>query len=122
MKEILTRLTQHEKLSRQQAKEALLFIGSGAGDPYQITTFLSVFMMRSIAVEELAGFRDALLRTLRCCRLCLLTTLLTYAEQAAMAKTRLISQHFRLLLQQVLVFMWQNMEITAFLHLVVQVM
>ena len=61
MKEILTRLTQHEKLSRQQAKEALLFIGSGAGDPYQITTFLSVFMMRSIAVEELAGFRDALL-------------------------------------------------------------
>lgn len=61
MKELLTRLTQHEKLSRQEAKEALLFVGSGAGDPYQITTFLSVFMMRSIAVEELAGFRDALL-------------------------------------------------------------
>lgn len=61
MKELLTRLTQHEKLSRQEAKQALLFIGSGAGDPYQITTFLSVFMMRSIAVEELAGFRDALL-------------------------------------------------------------
>ena len=61
MKELLTRLTQHEKLSRKEAKEALLFVGSGAGDPYQITTFLSVFMMRSIAVEELAGFRDALL-------------------------------------------------------------
>ncbi|MGB0275004.1 MAG: anthranilate phosphoribosyltransferase [Flavobacteriaceae bacterium] len=61
MKELLTRLIQHEKLSRQEAKEALLFVGSGAGDPYQITTFLSVFMMRSIAVEELAGFRDALL-------------------------------------------------------------
>ena len=61
MKELLTRLTQHEKLSRQEAKEALLFVGSGASDPYQITTFLSVFMMRSIAVEELAGFRDALL-------------------------------------------------------------
>ena len=61
MKDILIRLTQHEKLSRQEAKEALLYIGSGAGDPYQITAFLSVFMMRSIAVEELAGFRDALL-------------------------------------------------------------
>ncbi|MGB1080275.1 MAG: anthranilate phosphoribosyltransferase [Flavobacteriaceae bacterium] len=61
MKELLTRLTQHEKLSRQEAKEALLFIGSGAGDPFQITTFLSVFMMRSITVDELAGFRDALL-------------------------------------------------------------
>ena len=61
IKEILIRLTQHEKLSRQEAKEALLFIGSGAGNPYQITAFLSVFMMRSIAVEELAGFRDALL-------------------------------------------------------------
>lgn len=61
MKELLTRLTQHEKLSRKEAKEALLFIGSGAGDVYQITTFLSVFMMRNISVDELAGFRDALL-------------------------------------------------------------
>lgn len=61
MKELLTRLTQHEKLSRQEAKEALLFIGSGEGNPYQITSFLSVFMMRNISVEELAGFRDALL-------------------------------------------------------------
>lgn len=61
IKEVLIRLTQHEKLSRQEAKEVLLFIGSGAGDPYQITTFLSVYMLRSITVEELAGFRDALL-------------------------------------------------------------
>lgn len=61
MKELLTRLTQHEKLSRQEAKKTLLFIGSGEGNPYQITSFLSVFMMRNISVEELAGFRDALL-------------------------------------------------------------
>ena len=61
MKEILTRLTQHEKLSQQEAKAALLFIGSGAADPYQVTAFLSVYMMRSIDVVELAGFRDALL-------------------------------------------------------------
>lgn len=61
IKEVLIRLTQHEKLSRQEAKEVLLFIGSGAGDPYQITTFLSVYMLRSITVGELAGFRDALL-------------------------------------------------------------
>lgn len=61
MKELLTRLTQHEKLSRLEAKETLLFIGRGEGNPYQITSFLSVFMMRNISVEELAGFRDALL-------------------------------------------------------------
>ena len=61
MKEILTRLTQHQKLSKQQAKDALLFIGSGAADPYQVTAFLSAYMMRSIDVAELAGFRDALL-------------------------------------------------------------
>ena len=61
MKEILTRLTQHEKLSQQEAKETLLFIGSGAADAYQVTAFLSVYMMRSIDVAELAGFRDALL-------------------------------------------------------------
>ena len=61
MKEILTILTQHQKLSQQQAKNALLFIGSGAADPYQVTAFLSVYMMRSIDVAELAGFRDALL-------------------------------------------------------------
>ena len=61
MKAILTRLTQHEKLSQQEAKAALLFIGSGAADPYQVTAFLSVYMMRSIDVVELAGFRDALL-------------------------------------------------------------
>lgn len=61
MKELLIRLTQHERLSRQEAKEAMLFIGSGSGDPYQIATFLSVFMMRSVSLEELAGFRDALL-------------------------------------------------------------
>ena len=62
MKELLTRLTQHEKLSRLEAKETLLFIGRGEGNPYQITSFLSVFMMRNISVEELAGFRDALLQ------------------------------------------------------------
>lgn len=61
MKELLTRLTQHQKLNQQEAKDALLFIGSGAANPYQVTTFLSVFMMRSISVDELAGFRDALL-------------------------------------------------------------
>jgi len=61
MKEFLERLIQHEKLSQQEAKEALLHIGSGGADPYHITTFLSVYMMRSISVDELAGFRDALL-------------------------------------------------------------
>jgi anthranilate phosphoribosyltransferase len=72
MKEILVRLTQHEKLSRQEAKEALLYIGSGVADQYQITAFLSIYMMRSIDVAELAGFRDALLE------LCLAVDLAAY--------------------------------------------
>jgi len=61
MREILTRLLEHRKLTQKEAKEALLFVGSGAADPVHISTFLTVYMMRSISVDELAGFRDALL-------------------------------------------------------------
>ncbi len=61
MKEILKRLTLHEKLSSEEAKSILTDITQDKYPPEQIASFVTVFMMRSISVEELGGFRDALL-------------------------------------------------------------
>jgi len=64
MKQILNRLYQHQKLSRSEAKETLVNISEGQYNEAQIASFLTVFMMRHITVEELQGFRDALLELL----------------------------------------------------------
>lgn len=61
MKNILNRLINHEILSKEEAKDVLVNISSGAYNPSQISSFLTVYMMRSISIEELAGFREALL-------------------------------------------------------------
>jgi len=61
MKNILNRLINHEVLSKQEAKDILVNISNGSYNTSQIAAFLTVYMMRSITVEELAGFRDALL-------------------------------------------------------------
>jgi len=61
MKDILNRLFQHEKLSRNEAKDVLLRIGAGECNEVQITAFTTAFNMRPLALEELQGFRDALL-------------------------------------------------------------
>ncbi len=61
MKSILLHLYDHKTLSRGEAKDILLDIGAGAYSPVQISAFLSVFQMRHITVDELTGFRDALL-------------------------------------------------------------
>jgi anthranilate phosphoribosyltransferase len=61
MKNILNRLINHETLSKSEAKEVLVNISHGIYNPSQIASFLTVYMMRSISVEELAGFREALL-------------------------------------------------------------
>ncbi len=61
MKEILNRLINHEVLSKQEAKEILVNISNGVYNNTQIASFLTVYMMRSITIEELEGFRDALL-------------------------------------------------------------
>ncbi len=61
MKELLHHLFAHNTLSREQAKSVLMEIGEGKHVPMQIATFLTVFSMRSITVEELLGFRDAML-------------------------------------------------------------
>lgn len=61
MKILLNRLTNHESLSSEEAKQVLFNISKGIYNQSQIASFLTVFMMRSITLEELKGFRDALL-------------------------------------------------------------
>ena len=61
MKKILQYLFEHKTLTRQQAKEALTSISKGLYNENEVTAFVTVFLMRSITIEELHGFRDALL-------------------------------------------------------------
>ncbi|TDW48700.1 anthranilate phosphoribosyltransferase [Flavobacterium sp. 270] len=61
MKTILNKLINHEVLSKEEAKNVLINISSGEYNPSQISAFLTVFMMRSITIDELSGFREALL-------------------------------------------------------------
>ncbi|MBO9633627.1 MAG: anthranilate phosphoribosyltransferase [Chitinophagaceae bacterium] len=61
MKKILEQLFAHKSLSREAAKEALVGIGRGSYNEHEVTAFMTVYLMRSITIEELQGFRDALL-------------------------------------------------------------
>lgn len=63
MKAILSRLFNHEELNRKEAKNLLLNITRGMYNDAQIAALLTVFQMRGIKVEELIGFREALLTT-----------------------------------------------------------
>ena len=61
MKKILQRLFEHKTLSGNEAREIMLNIARGAYNDTEITAFITVFLMRSITIEELQGFRDGLL-------------------------------------------------------------
>jgi anthranilate phosphoribosyltransferase len=61
MKHILNRLINHDQLTKTESREVLVNISEGKYNHSQIASFLTVYMMRSITVEELEGFRDALL-------------------------------------------------------------
>ena len=61
MKALLNRLINHETITKEEAKQVLVNISQGAYNQSQIASFLTVYMMRSITIEELEGFRDALL-------------------------------------------------------------
>ncbi len=65
MKNILNHLIEHRKLSRAEARAALMQIAQNQCNEAQIAAFITVYLMRNIAVEELAGFRDALLELCR---------------------------------------------------------
>jgi len=61
MKNILNRLINQETLTKEEAKSVLVNISSGQYNPSQISSFLTIFMMRNITIDELSGFREALL-------------------------------------------------------------
>jgi len=61
MKHILNRLFEHQYLSSDEAANIMVNIGQGKYNENQIAAFISVFLMRSITVDELAGFQKALL-------------------------------------------------------------
>jgi len=61
MKDILNKLFAHYILTKEEAKSILLSIGKGEFDSLQIASFLTVFNMRSLTVDELTGFREAML-------------------------------------------------------------
>lgn len=63
MKEILNYLFEYKRLTEKEAEEALLEITSGKYSDAEIASFITVFNMRKISIEELTGFRNALIKT-----------------------------------------------------------
>jgi len=61
MKKILEQLFENKQLDYETAKETLTNIGQAKYNQSQVSAFLTVFLMRNISLNELAGFRDALL-------------------------------------------------------------
>ena len=61
MKALLQDLFKGKRLSFKEAKQALLDIGKGNSNNSIISSFLTVFMMRNISLQELEGFKEALL-------------------------------------------------------------
>ena len=61
MKAILNRLINHEQLSKEESRQMIINIADGQYTSSQIASFLTVYLMRSISLDELEGFRSALL-------------------------------------------------------------
>lgn len=61
MKKILDELIAHRSLTKESARQVLMDVAAGKFNPSQVASFMTVYMMRSITVDELQGFRDAML-------------------------------------------------------------
>jgi anthranilate phosphoribosyltransferase len=61
MKTILNELIDHRSLTKETAHRVLVDLASGKYNLSQTAAFMTVYMMRSITVDELQGFRDAML-------------------------------------------------------------
>jgi anthranilate phosphoribosyltransferase len=72
MKETLQYLFEGNTLSRAEAKQSLHEVGKGMQSEVEFASFLTVFKMRPVTSDELAGFRDAM------AELCLVTDLSEY--------------------------------------------
>jgi anthranilate phosphoribosyltransferase len=61
MKEILNHLFEYKTLSKEISKEVLMNLAQGKYNNSQVASFITVFLMRSVTVEELSGFREAMM-------------------------------------------------------------
>jgi len=61
MKNILNKLFEQQRLTKSEAQKVLVEIAEEKFNTSQLASFLTVFMMRPISVDELNGFREALL-------------------------------------------------------------
>ncbi len=61
MKQILNELIDNRSLTKETAHSVLVELASGKFNMSQTAAFMTVYMMRSITVDELQGFRDAML-------------------------------------------------------------
>ncbi|WMJ71802.1 anthranilate phosphoribosyltransferase [Cytophagaceae bacterium ABcell3] len=73
MKDILNHLLEQKSLDRATARQVLMDLAQGKVNQSQMACFLTIYMMRSITVDELEGFRDAMLD------LCIATDLSDYS-------------------------------------------
>lgn len=62
MKKLLQHLFEHKTLTQEQATEVMLQIAGGGCNETEVTAFITVYLMRSITIAELQGFRDGLLQ------------------------------------------------------------
>lgn len=65
MKTILNRLFEHKTFNKAEAKEILTDMTRGKFNASQMAAFMAVYCMRNITVDELEGFRDAMLELCR---------------------------------------------------------
>lgn len=61
MKKILAHLFENRSFSRAEAQKILISIARGEYQSAQIAAFITAYGMRNITVQELQGFRDAML-------------------------------------------------------------
>ena len=61
MKELLNRLFEHQHLSQSEAKSLMYGVANQEINEVQTASVITAFLMRSITIDELIGFRDALL-------------------------------------------------------------
>lgn len=61
MKHILIKLLDYQYLSREESRELLRAIVSGLVPEAQLASIITIFLMRSISVDEVLGFRESLM-------------------------------------------------------------
>jgi anthranilate phosphoribosyltransferase len=61
MKELITALCNGHQLNEIEAKELLIAITNGTINESQTVAFMSIYMMRPISIDELSGFKNAML-------------------------------------------------------------